>query len=231
MIRFKIGWRKYIEVPSNWNELSYSQVMRIIKCTDENELLPIVTGLKSNEKILPYLNFLKESIDVSEIEPAIIYRDNLIVDIRRKSYGQKLMLQNELKKGNVNNSICNIVAIYYMEEFDNELIDSEGLKLQHESFFELFSVALNLINQLKSINEMEAKRLSFKPSNEQLQAGIKDFDILGDFNTIDELSKYMRLTYEEIEKLEYNVVFAVLLKLNISSKFEKKYSEILSKKK
>ena len=233
MLRFKLKFRKYIEIPSSWDDLTYSQVMAITKCTDDSKLIQIVTGLdeKNSEKVFPYLGFLFNPIDFDSLEPATIFNGELIPDIRTKSYGQKLMFQNELKKGTIKESICRIIAIYYMDEFRVTEIESESLKFHKRSFTELFTVALNLINQLKSINETESKMLKFTPTPEQVRAGIKDFEILGDFNIIDELAHGQPWMYETIERTEYNIIFAKLLKINICSKFDKKYREIVTESK
>ncbi len=233
MLRFKKGFRKYIEIPSSWEDLTYSQVMAIMKCDDDSKLVQIVTGLDeiNSEKVFPYLAFLFNPIDFESLEQATIFDGELIPDIRTKSYGQKLILQNELKKGTIKESICRIIAIYHMEKFNVTQIESESLKYHNRSFVELFTVALNLINQLKSINEIESKMLKFTPTPEQVRAGLKEFEILGDFNTIDELAHGKPWKYKEIEDTEYNIIFAKLLKINICSKFDKKYREIITEKK
>jgi len=118
-----------------------------------------------------------------------------------------------------------------MEEFNDKKVLEYSKKYHEYNFFEIYSVALNIINQLKSINELEKKMLSNKPTPEQLQAGIKDFEILGDFATVDELAKGMPWRYKEIEDTEYNIIFAKLLKSNISRKFDKKYRDIMTAKK
>jgi len=233
MLRFKKGFRKYIEIPSSWEDLTYSQVMLIMNCTDDSKLISIVTGLDevNSQKVFPFLGFLFNPIDFESLEAATIFDGKLIPDIRTKSYGQKLMFQNELKKGIVKESICKLIAIYHMEDFHVNKIESEAEKLHQRSFIELFTVALNLINQLKAINETELKMLKFSPTPEQQRAGIKDFEVLGDFNTIDELAHGKPWMYETIERTEYNIIFAKLLKINISSKFDKKYRELMTEKK
>lgn len=231
MLRFKIGFRKYIVIPSSWEDLTYSQVLAISKCEDDKKAIEIATGLNeiNSIQVLPYLQFLLEPISIDDEQPATMFNGVEICDIRSKSFGQKLMIQNEVKKCTMKESICKIIAIYLMDgKFHPERIDEEATKLYQKSFLELHRVALNLINQLKSIIETENRMLKFSPTPEQQRAGIKEFEILGDFNVVDELSQAMRLTYQEVEDTNYNTIFAKLLKMNISAKFDKKYREIMT---
>ena len=231
MLRFKIGFRKYISIPSSWDDLTYSQVMAMSKCEDDISVIKIATGLNeaNSMQVLPYLQFLLEPISIDDEQPATMFNDIEICDIRTKSFGQKLMIQNEVKKCTMKESICKIISIYFMEgKFHPERINQESEKLHQKGFLELYRVALNLINQLKEIIETENRMLKFSPTPEQQRAGIKEFEILGDFNVVDELSQAMRLTYQEVEDTNYNTIFAKLLKMNISAKFDKKYREIMT---
>jgi hypothetical protein len=56
------------------------------------------------------------------------------------------------------------------------------------------------------------------------------FNQLGDFNTIDLIARDYNYTHSEVEQLPYNLIFLILFRMNISSKFEKNYSEIIKEK-
>src|SRR5690606_11900479 len=83
---------------------------------------------------------------------------------------------------------------------------------------EVYPALRFLLNQVDEIVELE-KLLDHKPTNEQVRAGIKNFNVLGDFNTIDMLADGDPLKYDSILKLPYNTIFNKLYKNKISSTF------------
>jgi hypothetical protein len=81
--------------------------------------------------------------------------------------------------------------------------------------------------QLKSIIERDNGRLKSDITIEQKQAGIDMFNELGDFNTIDMIAEKYSYSHSEVEQLSYNLIFLILLKSNISAKFESNYTKLM----
>jgi hypothetical protein len=86
------------------------------------------------------------------------------------------------------------------------------------------------LNRLIKLIERDNERLKSDITIEQKMAGIDSFNELGDFNTIDMIAEKYNYTHEQVEQLPYNLIFLILLKQNISSKFESNYSTIIQNK-
>jgi len=69
------------------------------------------------------------------------------------------------------------------------------------------SFILWMIDEMKSINELENQYLRSDPDIKLLQAGINELDKFGLNNTLDNLAKGNILDYDKIRQLPYNVVF------------------------
>ena len=246
MITFKSGRKNKIEIPSNWNDLTVSQFKKIIASKSEEQIIEAITGIdyENSVQFLPFIGFAKEKFDSSTIESSYFFtfRNQTfeVPDIKQKSFGQKIIAQKIIKpqkdKDFEMQTAVDLVANYMMpictkRKFDKEEVNEFKIKLESCSFIHIFEVFLNIADQLKSIIEKESKVLSFSPTTEQIQAGIKSFDILGEFNAIDNIAKGDPLKYEKLLELDYNTIFLKLLKSNLSSKFERKYNDVLRSKK
>lgn len=80
--------------------------------------------------------------------------------------------------------------------------------------------------QYDKINAVEENYLYNPPDSKLLQAGIKELDVLGNVNTIDNLAGGDVLKWNDIRKLPYNEVFNKLLKNTIESRINKRLVEI-----
>lgn len=69
------------------------------------------------------------------------------------------------------------------------------------------SFILWIIDEMKTIRELESQYLRSDPDVKLLQAGINKLDQFGLLNTLDNLAKGDILKYDSIRELRYNVVF------------------------
>ena len=84
--------------------------------------------------------------------------------------------------------------------------------------------------QYKRINDLEERMLVSPPDVKLLQAGIRELDVLGDYNTIDSLAGGDILKWEAIRQMKYSEVFNKLLKNTIESRINKRMVEINKQK-
>lgn len=210
MIKFKTKLRNF-EIPTSWDDLKFTDYEKLVGANDI-EALSILTGLNDIELklidiegIVPYIQFLQE--DVNLIEP-IDYG----IDVGQESYEKKIVACSDI--GNIKH----VVTTYFK------------LCSPIESFncFDIFTRYNHLLSQLKEIIERDNERLKFDPTVEQKQAGLDNFNELGEFNTIDMIAEKYKYTHKEVEQLPYNLIFLILLKQNISRKFEDNYRKITS---
>lgn len=101
------------------------------------------------------------------------------------------------------------------------LIDIQRLDLK-----EVISFYLWIVDELKSIRELESNYLRSDPDIKLMQAGISKLDKFGLLNTLDNLAKGDITKYDLIRKTPYNVVFEKQYMEVEKSGIEKKLSKI-----
>lgn len=98
--------------------------------------------------------------------------------------------------------------------------------IQRISIKDVVSFILWIIDEMKSINELESQYLRSEPDIKMLQAGIQKLDQFGLLNTLDNLAKGDILKYDEIRNAPYNVIFDKQYMEVTKSDIEKKLSKI-----
>jgi len=88
------------------------------------------------------------------------------------------------------------------------------------------SFILWLIDEMKTIRDLESTYLRSDPDVKLLQAGINKLDQFGLMNTLDNLAKGDVLKYDEVRQLPYNVVFDKQYLEVTKSEIEKKLAKI-----
>lgn len=216
MIKFKTKIKDF-SIPTNWNDVIFKDYLRL-QNSNELEALKILTGLNevelqliNIEDIVPYIEFLQS--DISQIEPLNFINDTILPgDIGECTFEDKILACRNIE------NIAKVISIY------SKLDESEILNTNCEMVFSAYNY---LILQLKNIIERDNGRLKSDITIEQKQAGIDMFNELGDFNTIDMIAEKYKYSHSEVEQLPYNLIFLILLKSNISSKFESNYTKLM----
>jgi hypothetical protein len=195
----------------------------LLKSTGDTVDLNLLIGKDINipENILPYLDFFQEKYDLESIEQ----KDLLLIGeeiyqvpkIREESFGKKMLFKITLEN-NIDSIVKNLHKLIeiYLPNLNFDL-------LRNVPFFDLYGIWLNLSNQYKELIELEEKLLKFTPEPAQVMAGISNFAEFGDFNTIDMIAKDYHYTHEQVENLEYSLVFIILRKQIVSDNFAKSY--------
>ena len=100
-------------------------------------------------------------------------------------------------------------------------------KLTVQEFFGAFNY---LEKQILLLSERIKNMPQPKITPEQIEAGAESFNVLGDFNTIDDMAITYAKTHEEILLWPYSIIFNKLYRNNLNSIFESKYSNIMRNK-
>ncbi|CAB4151340.1 hypothetical protein UFOVP600_12 [uncultured Caudovirales phage] len=216
MIKFKTKIKDF-SIPTNWNDVIFKDYLRL-QNSNEIEALKILTGLNEIElqlidieEIVPYIEFLQS--DISQIEPLNFINDTILPgDIGECTFEDKILACRNI------DNIVKVISIY------SKLDENDILNASCENVFSAYNY---LILQLKVIIERDNGRLKSDITVEQKQAGIDMFNELGDFNTIDMIAEKYKYSHSEVEQLSYNLIFLILLKQNISSKFESNYTKLM----
>lgn len=101
------------------------------------------------------------------------------------------------------------------------LVDVQKIEVNKAMSFILW-----LIDEMKTIRELESNYLRSDPDVKLLQAGINKLDQFGLMNTLDNLAKGDILKYDSIRQLSYNVVFDKQYLEVTKSEIEKKLAKI-----
>jgi hypothetical protein len=216
MIKFKTQIKDF-NLPTSWSDLKFSDYLKL-QSSNEIEAIKILTGLNEIEilmldieAITPYLEFLQE--DFTKFEESNFINDiELPIDLGQESYEKKILACRDIS------NVREVIKLY------------SGVDCLYLNCEVVFQAYCYLLNRLIKIIERDNERLKSDITIEQKMAGIDSFNELGDFNTIDMIAEKYNYTHEQVEQLPYNLIFLILLKQNISSKFEKNYSEIIKDK-
>lgn len=84
-----------------------------------------------------------------------------------------------------------------------------------------YAFLLWIQDQYEAINKLEATYLSTPPEADLVAAGIRDLDILGDVNLIDNLAQGDVLKWELVQDLPYDTIFNKQLKNTIEARISK----------
>lgn len=216
MINLKANNKKF-SLPQSWGEITFGMYLKVINTTNDTELIHLLSGLPlhlitGNEaNYIPYLEWLKSDIDSKD------WKSKHSTDIFKQTLAQLFGLELSLQS---NNKIVETIKIYFVD-----------LELESEMLPDVIGLANDLFEQLKKYHENEKKFLYFRATPEQERAGIDKFNPLGRMNTIDSLATRYHLKYAEVEQLEVNTAFGMLLRIKLENDYQRNYSMIMSEKK
>jgi hypothetical protein len=216
MIKFKTQIKDF-NLPTSWSDIKFSDYLKL-QSSNEIEAIKILTGLNEVEILIldievitPYLEFLQE--DFTKFEESNFINDiELPFDLGQESYEKKILACRDIS------NVYEVIKLYS---------GIDCLDLNCDAVFQAYCY---LLNRLIKLIERDNERLKSDITVEQKMAGIDSFNELGDFNTIDMIAEKYNYTHEQVEQLPYNLIFLILLKQNISSKFESNYGKIIQDK-
>ena len=175
------------------------------------------------EKItyIEYLNLSpEEQADYNEIAPFInvdnTFGEVTIEQFRKMDYGDIVDLKRNFRKGTVGDMVNSICLVFKTEEAD-------VLKTE---VFKIFALLNFITEQIKIILQMEARELSYTPSNKEIRAGIEELGRFSDLTTIDSLAGGNILNWEKVIKMPYDEVFAKLAMDSTRARIQKKLETI-----
>jgi hypothetical protein len=216
MIKFKTQIKDF-NLPTSWSDILFKDYLKL-QSSNEIEAIKILTGLNEVEILMldievitPYLEFLQE--DFTKFEESNFINDiELPIDLGQESYEKKILACRDIS------NVREVIKLY------------SGVDCLDLNCDVVFQAYCYLFNRLIKIIERDNERLKSDITIEQKMAGIDSFNELGDFNTIDMIAEKYNYTHEQVEQLPYNLIFLILLKQNISSKFESNYGKIIQDK-
>ena len=224
MIQFKskIG---SIEIPTSFSDITIDQYFKIISGNiSEIEAVQILTDIEIEKlsmidfsEIVPYLEFFKDA-DPMRIEPNQHLQIgeeifSLPDSLSAQSYAKKIKATRAIQSNDYLKLLC-----VYLDQIKQS--DLNALSVE-----DVFSCVSYVQEQMKAIFERD-KALNNTPTDRQLRAGIKMFNQLGEFNSIDMIAQNYNYTHEQVEELPYDLVFLILVKFNLSAKFDRNLSEL-----
>lgn len=216
MIKVKSAIKSY-EIPSSWLDITFNQYAKLLELETPIEQVKYLTKMNEFELVTIDVNFIAECLHflhepIDDIEPTNYVKDDILlpIDIGEETFEKKINAVDALRE----NNILKFIEIY------------SGVNVGEFDCYHVFGLFNYLSKQMEAILEREKEMLKSNLTKRQINAGIHEFDKLGDFNIIDMIAKNYSYTHSEVEQLSYNLIFLILLKQNISSKFEQKYNEL-----
>lgn len=256
MIPFIAGNKKF-EVPSNWNELTLHQAIELTKIKDSEDIamfLSVITGLPYDDAkrislgdlvflLGPVLEFLKDDLDNEQLMnqplPGKIVIDDIIIE-RFNSPGQMVWAQHlSFQTVTANNKISDIeklpdiIAICIQNPDEYSEIKSEELKpkILKMCINDSFALAGYFLKSITYFYQRNKLNIDENYTSEQIRAGIKEFSKFGAFNSIDTLAGGDITKWGKVVMLPMSDVMLKLMMNQQQYRYQKKYNEIMSKKK
>lgn len=239
-------------LPTGWGEVTYNQWKLLQDEKDELKIVSILSGIplemvkrlgnKTLYRIVNIIQFVNTEMDLDSYTiPKILKvkrrEINYIEDITEATFGQKIYLQQIVNDsgGDILSIIHDVVLVYSQPFIDKSNFDINRLE-QLKDFFndvflvDLYSTAFGYITQLKDIVTSEANNLRSPPNSDQLAAGVDMFDEFGVMNTVKALAGGDILKFEEVLKIEYNIVFLHMKMNKVQNVFNENYRKVLDQK-
>lgn len=242
MIEFKSKLGSF-NIPTSFADLKMKDLEYLRKNRESSlKVFARLTGLKEEkvmilnlDPILPHLDFLDKDVldSIDESEEIFIEerRFDIPSDISRLQWGQKLLSSDAVRDGRIIDALSiYLQPIYFDEAFDADKAEKMNDVLENCDVESVYGGAKFIIKQLEELADKEVKALKSEISHEQKLAGIESFNQLGHFNSIDMIAGGDVLKYEDVLALDYNTIFNKLFLMNLTTKFEKRYSEIMKPK-
>ena len=103
-------------------------------------------------------------------------------------------------------------------------------EIDEQEHNDLLACLIWIKDELEAIGNLEKEYLYNPPDADLINAGIRELDELGEFNTIDNLAGGDILKHEQIKALPYHFVFDKLRKQTLENKISKNLAKIQQQK-
>ena len=229
---------KPLEVPSDWEEITYGQYLRLRQVKTDAEALSIFTGLdlETCQQIDPNVieAILLPTNELGEVpfndEPTILNKE-VPTSIGKLQYARKVNCDNLHRKYKDEELIGRMVAIYCADGIEDEDIVKAYDLIMNEPITQVISAGKVISDQLIELQKSEEKIPSPSYESEELRAGIKEFAKYGIFGLVRGIALRHGCKMEDVYNWPYN---SVLLELRISAEenaYQRKLNRIMNPKK
>lgn len=207
------------------------QPIEVVKRFDEGSINKIILFTKFLSDINMDLWKLPTSVNIGGVEVVTN------IDIRQKTFGQKILLELELKKcENYVAMLQNIIEIYFQPLLTKKNYNVDLRNETRKNIFntlsvcDAYAIASNYSAQLVEVLKQEKAQLHRPASNEQIAAGLDMFSEFGVVNVLSSLAGGDVLKYNEVLNLDYDTVFIRLKMSKTEAVFQNNLTEIWRRK-
>lgn len=246
MIQLKTKLRKF-EVPSSYADVTIEDLEFLKQnVNDQMAIAERLIKVPADELVNMDMSLIQDVLGFLNVSILDSVDERDIIRIGKKSYvlpedftqctwAQKIIASDAIK----NSNLQRLLSVYLQPVYDGSDFSNDSLNrlpeiekhFQKLSVEEVYGCIKFLMNQFIERGKLEEKLLKPNVTIDHQRAGIAMFNVLGDFNTIDEIAGGDVLKHDAVLMLDYTTIFNKLLKNNLTTKFEKNYSDILNKKK
>lgn len=256
MISFKANGKKF-SIPEGWDEMTLNQTIELSKIQDKNntsKFISILTGLqiedciKISEKdlikmFIPVIQFVKDPVNIEEMmekeKPESIKIGEKIYDkffnAGQMVWAQHLNLETITKNSQLNDlqKLPDVISICIQtpKDFSEELINILKKDVLLLPLFDALSIGGFFLKSIRDFYKPKRFKNDVEYTAEQIRAGIKEFDKFGAFNSIDALAGGDITKWNEVVMLPMSDVMLKLMMNEQKYRYEKKYHDIISRKK
>lgn len=215
MITFSIDNQK-VNCPVSWEEVSIASAIKLRTANTLSEIFNALTGFEFpiedfqvRNQIYPFITFVSDNIDFDKLPMPEKIGDYVpLKNLGHGTFGQKIQAQRIIsnafkgnpKKVDVTSFMIPVLRVYMPEQTDIESL----------SFIKYYPVFNHYCNEIIRLVGRDKKYLDSRPDPELTLAGIDKLSHFGEMRIIDQLAEGDLVKYDEILKMEYDVVFKKL---------------------
>lgn len=235
---------KRIAIKTAWKELTYADYCKVLynsSIQDDEARLRANIATLSGEDIelinrIPVPDLLPMVPFLGFIDTVTMPASNISIDVQ---IGVEPWGKLELAKQKLNHSstydiamsMAEVVKVYTAKYNDSIEETGPGIDITNMPLPDAIVYARHFEKQFSDFFERFKELSEYKPTTEELMAGIDTLEVFGFMNTLDALAGGDILKHTEVLKQPTDYVFTKLLKDYRKAKFQEKHQEILSKKK
>ncbi|WP_187248556.1 hypothetical protein [Mesonia sp. K4-1] len=128
------------------------------------------------------------------------------------------MIKDYLNGGNMSlEKVMNILKFVYKINTRNQFFNC--------SVFDVFAAYAWILEGVNEIFKAEKMKLFKKPTHKQINAGIEDFDQLGEVPSIDNMASGNILKWDEVQEMPYGLVMRKMLLNRVQSEYEERLAK------
>lgn len=224
-------------IPSEVDEITMSQYLRICETQNINEQISILTGLPTDVELdVISMHKLQQTCDYFTHGIELPPTDLEALDMQEQPFAAVYFCQQALATLPKTDALIFMLCYIYAGE---DWTKSDRPKL-HESNYDKYAnmpawrylpLLSNYVEQLANMQETWNKQLRTTYTEDEVNARVKDLESMGIFGTLMSLAKKDFEKYDKLFARKWSEILLLLLLNKKENEYSRRYQKIITKRK